>query len=88
MGLDPLFVVGLWGVSFFGLGWLAGPLLGGLGFRVLYGKYAKGMAAVRLLPLLFFQSLPTFSFGLKMADGPFTRAETRRFLCAHQEAPR
>jgi len=47
MGLDPLFVVGLWGVSFFGLGWLAGPVLGGLGFRVLYGRHRASMAAVR-----------------------------------------
>lgn len=49
MGLDPLFVVGLWGVGFFGLGWLAGPLLGGLGFKALYGKHSAGMAAVGVL---------------------------------------
>ena len=33
-GLDPMFVMALWTVTFLGAGWIMGPTLGGAIFRI------------------------------------------------------
>lgn len=45
-GLDPMVVIGIWSVGFFGLGWLMGPAVGAGIWGLAYRSRVKTMAAV------------------------------------------